>query len=121
MRSIVVSLVLVFLLPSAILSQDLSEQDVKITLDSALVIALKKANEEFPDLDNYILYSVSPRVWKGDKRGLFWQFQWQEKVFPHYKKLIVRVYMKDSSTFAERTEKGSYQKEHDGVLNEEGR
>ena len=98
------------------LSQDLSEEDVKITLDEALPIALKDARERFPDLREYLLYSAAPRVLKGDKKGLFWQFLCQEKAFPHYKGLTVRVYMADSSTFAERWEKGTYQKEKDKPL-----
>lgn len=96
--------------------QDLSEEEIKITLDKALPIALKHAQERFPDLKEYLLYSVSPRVLKGDNKGLFWQFLWQEKAFPHYKGLTVRVYMTDSSTFAERWEKGTYQKENDRPL-----
>ena len=111
-------LVVVALLTSASagLPQDLSEEDVKITLDQALPIALKVAREHFPDLREYLLYSASPRVLKGDEKGLFWQFLWQEKAFPHYKGLTVRVYMTDSSTFAERWEKGTYQKENDRPL-----
>ena len=98
------------------LPQDLSEEEVKITLDQALPIALKHARKRFPDLREYLFYSASPRVLKGDKKGLFWQFLWQEKAFPHYKGLTVRVYMTDSSTFAERWEKGTYQKENEGPL-----
>jgi len=111
-------LVVVALLTSASagLPQDLSEEEVKITLDEALPIALKDARERFPDLREYLLYSASPRVLKGDKKGLFWQFLWQEKAFPHYKGLTVRVYMTDSSIFAERWEKGTYQKENDRPL-----
>jgi len=111
-------LVVVALLTSASagLPQNLSEEEVKITLDEALPIALKDARERFPDLREYLLYSASPRVLKGDEKGLFWQFLWQEKAFPHYKGLTVRVYMTDSSTFAERWEKGTYQKENDRPL-----
>jgi hypothetical protein len=101
---------------SAGLPQDLSEGEVKITLDQALPIALKDARERFPDLGEYLLYSASPRVLKGDKKGLFWQFLWQEKAFPHDKGLTVRVYMTDSSTVAERWEKGTYEKENDRPL-----
>ena len=96
--------------------QNLSEEEVKITLDEALPIALKDARERFPDLREYLLYSASPRVLKGDKKGLCWEFRWQEKAFPHHKGLTVRVYMTDSSTFAERWEKGTYQKENDRPL-----
>ena len=113
----VILVVVAFLISaSAGLAQDLSEEEVKITLEQALPIALKDARERFPDLGEYLLYSASPRVLKGDKKGLFWQFLWQEKAFPHYKGLTVRVYMTDSSTFAERWEKGTYQKENDGPL-----
>ena len=111
-------LVVVALLTSASagLPQDLSEEEVKIALDEALPIALKDARERFPDLREYLFYSASPGVSKGDKKGLFWEFRWQEKAFPHYKGLTVRVYMNDSSTFAERWEKGTYQKENDRPL-----
>jgi hypothetical protein len=81
-------------------------------LGRALPIALKEARNQFHDLDDYLLYSVSPRVLKGDRKGLFWQILWQEKRFPHARNLVVRVYMKDRSSFAERTEEGTDQKEH---------
>ena len=72
------------------------------SLDQALPIASAKAKAEFADLDDYILYSVHPRVLKGDPNGLHWEFVWKAKAFPHHKALIVRVYMKDGSTIAER-------------------
>ena len=94
------------------LCQILYPEDVKITLNDALPIALEEARKQFPDLDGYIFYSISPRALKGDPKGMFWQFDWQEKDSPHDKRLIVRVYMKDRSTFAERSKLGTYQKEH---------
>lgn len=97
-------------------SQDLDPTDVRFTLDEALPMALKTAAKEYPDLQKYILYSVTPRVLKGDRRGLHWQFEWQEKAFPHHKLLRVRVYMGDGSLYAERLEKGEYQKAHDAYL-----
>src|SRR6478672_1324642 len=97
-------------------SQDLDPTDVRISLDEALPMALKAADKEFPDLHKYILYSVTPRVLKGDRRGLHWQFEWQEKAFPHHKLLRVRVYMGDGSLYTERLEKGEYQKTHDAYL-----
>ena len=97
-------------------AQDLDPKDVHVSLDQALLIALAKAKRDFSDLENYILHSAGPRASKGDPKGLCWEFIWQEKAFPHFKGLTVRVYMNDSSTFAERWEKGTYQKEHDKEL-----
>ena len=102
MRSIVVLLIVIF--AAQIFGQDLSPEDVTVRLDEALPIALKEARKQFPELDEYLLYSVSPRVLKGDRKGLFWQFLWQEKRFPHTRNLVVRVYMKDRSIFAERAD-----------------
>ena len=103
---------LVFTGSTLALRQDLDSADVRITLDAALPIALKAASREFPDLHNYILYSVTPRVLKGDRRGLHWEFEWREKAFPHHKLLRVRVYLRDGSVYAERLEKGESQKAH---------
>ena len=72
------------------------------SLEQALPLAIAKAKAEFADLDDYILYSVHPRVLKGDPNGLHWEFVWKAKAFPHHKALIIRVYMKDGSTIAER-------------------
>ena len=72
------------------------------SLEQALTIASAKPKAEFADLDDYILYSVHPRVLKADPNGLHWEFVWKAKAFPHHKGLIVRVYMKDGSTIAER-------------------
>ena len=86
----------------ALQAQDLDPADVHVTLDSALHLARKTAASAFPDLSNYLLYSVSPRVFKGDARGLHWEVRWQERAFPHHRWLVVRVYMKDGYTMSER-------------------
>jgi hypothetical protein len=83
-------------------AQDLDPADVQVTLDSALHLAQRAATGAFPDLSNYLLYSATPRVLKGDPRGLHWQVRWQERAFPHHRWLVVRVYMKDGHTMAER-------------------
>ena len=90
------------LLATKVFAQDLDPKDVVISLEQALPIASAKAKAEFADLDDYILYSVHPRVLKGDPNGLHWEFVWKAKAFPHHKALIIRVYMKDGSTIAER-------------------
>src|SRR3989338_8115626 len=76
-------------------AQDIDPKDVNVTLDQALSRAQETAAKEFSDLDDYILYSVKPRVLKGDPKGLFWQVSWQEKKFPHNRMIRVRVYMRD--------------------------
>ena len=85
-------------------AQDLDPKDVVISLEQALPIAKAKAKAEFLDLDDYILYSVHPRVFKGDRHGLHWEFVWKARAFPHRKLVVVRVYMKDGLTIAEREE-----------------
>jgi len=97
-------------------SQDLDPRDVRITLDQALAIAITKAKADFPDLEKYILYSVHPRVLKGDAESLFWEVLWEEKAFPHYKQLQIRVYMSDASVKSYRTEKGAFEKNHDKYI-----
>ena len=82
--------------------QDLDPADVQVTLDSALHMAQRTALSAFPDLSDYVLYSVTPRVLKGDSRGLHWQVRWQERAFPYHRWLVVRVYMKDGHTTTER-------------------
>jgi hypothetical protein len=74
--------------------QDLTAADVGIPLDSAVHLAQKAAVSAFPDLSSYLLYSVTPRVIKGDPRGLHWLVQWQDRAFPHRRWLVVRVYMR---------------------------
>jgi ketosteroid isomerase-like protein len=83
-------------------AQDLEPVDVQVTLDSALRLAQTAATGTFRDLPDYLLYSVTPRALKGDPGGLHWQVQWQERAFPHHRRLIVRVYMKDGHTTTER-------------------
>ena len=46
------------------------DADVRVMLDSALPIAQKAAADAFPELSNYLLYSMTPRVFKGDSSGL---------------------------------------------------
>ena len=82
--------------------QDLDSKDVQTSLEQAFPIAIAKAKTEFPYLDDYILYSVHPRVLKADPNGLHWEFVWKAKAFPYHKALVVRVYMKDGSAIAER-------------------
>jgi hypothetical protein len=82
--------------------QNLEPADVQVTLDSALHIAHTTAATAFPDLSNYLLYSIHPRVLKGDPGGLHWELRWQARDFPHRRWLVVRVYMKDGHTGAER-------------------
>lgn len=82
--------------------QNLDTTDVRVPLDSALRIAQRAASSAFPELSNYLLYSITPRVFKGDSRGLHWRVQWQERAFPHWRWLIVRVYMKDGYATTER-------------------
>jgi len=96
--------------------QDLDPKDVHVSLDQALPIALAKAKRDFLDLENYILHSVGPRALKGDPKGLCWEFIWQEKAFPHYNQLLVRVYLRDGLAESTRESKGSFQKEHDKEL-----
>ena len=95
-------LILCAVLPTAASAQDLDPKDVVTSLEQALPIAISKAKAEFPDLDDYILYSVHPRALKGDAKGLHWEFVWKAKAFPHRKAVLVRVYMKDGSAMAER-------------------
>jgi hypothetical protein len=82
-------------------AQDLSPEDVRISLDSAVHLARSAAAAEVPNLSSYLLYSVAPRVFKGDPAGLHWQVQWQERAFPHRRSLVVRVYMNDGHTSLE--------------------
>lgn len=108
-KSILLSLAILLFVSSAH-SQDLDPAAVRITLDQALPIAITKAKADFPDLEKFMLYSVRPRALKGDAQGpkdgaLFWEVLWEEKAFPHYKQLRVRVYMSDGSAKSYRTEK----------------
>jgi hypothetical protein len=97
---------LVALCPIPLHGQDLDPAKVRIVLDSALPLAVETAAKSFPDLSRYLLYSISPRVLKGDPGGLHWQVQWQERAFPHRRWLVVRVYMSDGHAIAERLAEG---------------
>jgi hypothetical protein len=88
--------------PTVAPAQDLDPKEVRISLQQALPIAIGKAEAEFSDLGDYILYSVHPRVLKGDPKGLHWEFVWKARAFPHRKAVIVRVYMKDGLAMGER-------------------
>jgi hypothetical protein len=90
--------VLVLSAPAVLRAQDLEPADVRVTLDSALRVAHGAAAAAFPDLSRYLLYSVAPRVFKGDPGGLHWQVRWQARDFPHRRWLVVRVYMSDGHT-----------------------
>ena len=84
--------------------QDLGAGDVRITLDSAVHLAQQAAAAAFPELPDYLLYSVTPRMLKGDQGGLRWQMLWQDREFPHRRRLVIRVYMRDGHTVAEHGE-----------------
>jgi hypothetical protein len=86
--------------------QDLDAADVHVTLDSAVRLAHQAAAAAFPELSSYLLYSVTPRVLKGDAGGLHWQVRWQERAFPHRRWLVVRVYMNDGHATTERLSDG---------------
>lgn len=88
LRSLVMIIVLSSFFAAAAYAQDLDPKDVGVTLNQALSRAQEAAAKEFSDLGDYILYSVSPRVLKGDPKGLFWQVAWQEKQFPHNKRQV---------------------------------
>ena len=91
----------------ALYAQHLDAADVQVPLDSALSLARTAAASAFPDLSDYLLYSVRPRVFKGDARGLHWQVSWQERAFPHHRWLVVRVYMSDGHTTSAREPGGA--------------
>ena len=75
----------------------------KLSLEDALPIAIKAARAKVPDLDKFVLQSVKPRALKNDPRKQHWQFLWQELPFKtRLRGVIVRVYMKDSSTTVEQ-------------------
>lgn len=106
MKNIVILLTL--LMSTPVVALDLDIDDIKVSMETAIPKALNEASVRFLDLDGYILYSITPRILKGDKKGLHWQFQWQEKKFPHHKMLRVRVYVRDGSTYSERIEQSSF-------------
>ncbi len=102
MRLLGFCLGLIVAAPIPLHSQDLETADVHVTLDAALPLALATAAKAFPDLSGYLLYSIGPRVLKGDPGGLHWQVRWQDRAFPHRRWLVVRVYMKDGHAIATR-------------------
>jgi hypothetical protein len=74
----------------------------KVSLESALPIATKMAQSKVQDLDKFLLHSVRPRVLKGDKKGMHWQFLWQEAEYKtHMRGVVVRVYMDDGFALGE--------------------
>jgi hypothetical protein len=85
-------------------AQDLTAEDVRIGLDSAVHLAHRVAATEVPDLSSYLLYSVIPRALKGDPGGLHWQVLWKARAFPHRRVVAVRVYMKDGHAAVETPE-----------------
>ena len=116
-NTIRISLFIMLVVSALVLrAQDLDPEDVHVPLDRAFPIALAKAKRDFPDFNNYIFYSAGPRALKGDPNGLCWEFIWQEKAFPHFNQLRVRVYMRDGLAQSTRESKGSFQKEHDKEL-----
>jgi hypothetical protein len=106
MTSLGLCTILLMWAPLPLYGQDLDTSDVRVPLDSALRLARGAAATTFPELSNYLLYSVTPRVLKGDPGGLHWQVQWQERAFPHRRWLVVRVYMKMGRVTSERLEAG---------------
>ena len=83
--------------------QDLDPADVQVMLDWALHIAQRAAAKRFPGGVDYLLYSVRPRVLKGDSRGVYWQVRWQVRAFPHHRWLVDRLYMKECHLTTERS------------------
>ena len=106
MTSLGLCAVLLLWAPLPLYGQDLDTADVRVPLDSALRLARGAAATTFPELSNYLLYSVTPRVLKGDPGGLHWQVQWQERAFPHRRWLVVRVYRKTGHVTSERLDAG---------------
>jgi hypothetical protein len=75
----------------------------KVTFEKALPIATEAARLKVPDLDKFLLHSAGPRALKGDKKGMHWQFLWQEAEYKtHMRGVSVRVYMNDGSAVAEK-------------------
>ena len=82
--------------------QYLDPAAVRVTLDSALRLAQPAAASAFPELSDYVLYSVKPRVLKADPRGVHWEVLWQERAFPRPRWLVARVYMSNGYVATER-------------------
>jgi len=113
-RIIIVSviIVIVFQNSDSFGLMEWQENDKQISLEDALPLALNLAQEQFENIDNYLLVSVSPRSLKGDEKGVHWNFIWQERESPYYKFLNVKVYLNGRSLIASRGELGTYQKEN---------
>ena len=74
----------------------------KVSLEEALPMATRAARSKIQDLDTFLLHSVKPRVLKGDKKGMHWQFLWQEIEFKtHMRGVIVRIYMNNGFAVVE--------------------
>jgi hypothetical protein len=74
-----------------------------VSLEQAMPIAAREAQAKVPDLDKFLLHSVKPLVFKGDKKGMHWQFLWQEAEFKtHMRGVAVRVYMNDGAAVVEK-------------------
>jgi hypothetical protein len=97
-KTLTLSLLLICRVTIPLGAQDLTAEDARVGLDSAVHLALRVAAREVPDLSSYLLYSVTPRVFKGGPDGLHWQVLWRESAFPHHRVFVVRVYMKDGHT-----------------------
>ena len=77
-----------------------------VSLEEAFPIALRVAHARIPDLDSiFALQSIYPRALKGDRKGMHWQFFWQEVPFRSgLRGVEVRVYLKDGSTSVQQIE-----------------
>jgi len=77
-----------------------------LSLEQAFPIAVRGAHARIPDLDRiFVLQSIYPRVFKGDRKGMHWQFFWQEVPFKTgLRGVEVRVYMKDGSSSVQEFE-----------------
>jgi hypothetical protein len=106
MTSLGLCAVLLLWAPLPLYGQNLDTADVRVPLDSALRLACGAAATAFPELSDYLLYSVTPRVLKGGPGGLHWQVQWQERAFPHRRWLVIRVDMKTGHVTSERLDEG---------------
>jgi hypothetical protein len=71
-KTLTLSILLIGWVTTPLGAQDLTAEDARIGLDSAVHLAHRVAATEVPDLSSYLLYSVTPRVFKGDPGGLHW-------------------------------------------------
>jgi hypothetical protein len=97
-KTLTLSILLIGWVTTPLGAQDLTAEDARIGLDSAVHLAQRVAATEVSDLSSYLLYSVTPRVFKHDPGGLHWQVRWRQSSFPHHRVFVVRVYMKDGHT-----------------------